>query len=326
MITIYWEDWTSTKEQAYLELIIQPLCGIIIIILFIIFIHVFICKKKLCCCEDPNYDIKHANGIIYNSVIKFYVKLVFVSFIMSILNIFGNLWVSNIELFLFNVRDSNGCFYRTAFNASMLIQRIIAYYFFISRLRNTFEGSIFEMSKIVYYIYISIIGIVSFGQYGVITVLTYFYGDVRCAVSDVITQAIIVLLITDNLIHLSITALFVIKLRGLNKMLNYDVTDNAKQILRIVTTKLTILCINTVIFTVIFSVIIGNVLTIFTYQCYAIDLIINNICMMLSFVILDYQFNKICYCCICISSQCIRHDPMSTALKLDSSTDRIYTM
>ena len=324
MVQLYWEDWNSSLIETYLELVIQPLCGIIIIILFIIFIHIFICNKKLCYGEDPNYDIKHPNGIKYNSLIKFYIGLLFVSFIMSILNIFGNLWFSNLQVLIYNVRYDKGCFYRTTLNITMVMQRVIAYYFFINRLRITFEGSVFEMRNIVYYLFIAFIVVTSFIQYGVIMILTYYYTEFRCSSSGIVVTGIIICLICDTIVNLSITGLFVIKLKGLIDMLKHDFNTYTKNThnLRIVVIKLTILCLNAVIFTLVLSVLIGNVFIIMPYQWYGIDLLINNACMMLSFAILDYQFNKLCYCCVCISNKCFKQFQYSQYKEMSMSLKR----
>ena len=43
---------------------------------------------------------------------------------------------------------------------------------------------------------------------------------------------------------------------------------------------------------------------IFSYQIPALDIVINNICMMLSFKQLDSQFNRLCGCCIKLQHYC----------------------
>ena len=43
---------------------------------------------------------------------------------------------------------------------------------------------------------------------------------------------------------------------------------------------------------------------IFSYQITALDIVINNICMMLSFGKLENQFNRLCGCCIKLQHYC----------------------
>ena len=76
----------------------------------------------------------------------------------------------------------------------------------------------------------------------------------------------------------------------------------------------------------------GGVTSILPYQCYAVDLIINNLCIMLSFVVLDYQYTKCCIRCIYLQEYCcsnkfddeIQIHPMKPDLhKIKSTTESV---
>ena len=323
MRNIFWEDWASTKINGYIELILHPLCCLIILILMIIYVWIFELKNELCCCKDKSNEYKSRKNELYQKIPKLYKRLLFASLIISGINIFGNLWMSNLSILLFDVRDSNHCFYRTLLGITVLLQRNLTYYFFISRLKLTFVGSAFAIKDTTYYIGISLAFISSLVSYSALVVLTRIHSSFTCASSMSIVLVIVVLLIIDSIVQILLTVIFIGKLNGLIKLTNIDDNKSAsdsdikRQIkLRLIVSKLTILCLVTVITTLIFSIIIGNIARMMTYQSYAIDLIINNICMMLSFAVLAHPYNKLCYPCILIQKKCTKQGKIAKKLEI----------
>ena len=329
MMTIYYENWTTTQMDAIIEVILHGLLCIIFVILMVIYFCVFECKKELCCFKDKSNDFRLKKDELYRNIPKIYKYLLFTSLIISGINIFGNLWISNLSVIMFGIRNNKGCFYRTLLGISFFLQRILTYFFFLDRLRYTFRGSIFAIKPRIYYISIGIAITLFIATYGALIVMTYVHPDVSflCVTSSDIVIIIIAYLGIDLCITILLTIIFIKKLNGLIRLTNMvdNNTDNIapdvhkiqRQIkLRLIVTKLTILCLVAVISTLVFSVIFGNILTLYTYQTYALDLIINNICMMLSFAVLAHSYKKICCICVTIHNKCTKKGKIATKLEV----------
>ena len=81
----------------------------------------------------------------------------------------------------------------------------------------------------------------------------------------------------------------------------------------------------------VLSTIIGTVsasVVILPYQMYGLDSIINCMCLMLSFALLDFQYKKFCGCCIRICKICCMRKISNdiTELKLNSLRTNTYPM
>ena len=306
MAKLFWEGWTDSIIEGYAELVLQPIFCVIIVVLLGIYVYVFVFKRALCV-NNGNNDSKMTNKeMISDKIPKKYKYLLLISLVITGINIFGNTWLSNQCILIYNIRYKNHCFYRVLLGTTLILQRMLCYYFFIDRLRNIFVGSIFEIRKKCFYICVISGFIISIGIYIINIVFAYIHESFLCSNNNALRNSIIISFIVDLITSILLTSVFIIKLRSLINLTNInDAKVNQTNLkLRFVATKFTILCLVSVTSTIIFSIILANVITVISYQNYSMDVIINNACMMLSFGIMNDQYQRICCICITIQHKC----------------------
>jgi len=197
---------------------------------------------------------------------------------------------------VFNIRYPQHCFYRVTVNLLCFIQRIVTYTFFLKRLRTSFSNSMYHISTCKFSIILILNYVTLFGAAVFISVSAYFYGEFLCATNNIIKIAIGVAGIIDIFWVIFVTYMFV---NRLNKLLSSKEDWKFEKVMK----KLTLLTVVMVTTTLIFSITFG-VLDIIPYQGYAFDLIINTMCIMLSFKEMDYQYSITCSLCISIQNMC----------------------
>ena len=157
------------------------------------------------------------------------------------------------------------------------------------------------MQKIII---ILVLGSAGFPATVLILVTAYLADSPSCIDGKYYNEWILAIIVTfslDIVWAILLTYLYVKRLIQLIKMVNSD-TETINDKFVYITKKLTLLTLVTIITTFIQGI--------FTYfgvcghSILCLDILLNNVCVMLSFNILDKSYKKYCYCCIRMQNKC----------------------
>ena len=137
---LHWYEWTYNVIAAWIEIIIHSLLCIIIIILIYYYFKKFYTKQN-------KKNIKKHD--------KLFRILLWISLILSFINIYSSYIITTIGVLVFNFRPNKGCFYQIIIQMITIIQRNVLYIFWIFRLKFTFEDTIYKISAIKFNIMLS---------------------------------------------------------------------------------------------------------------------------------------------------------------------------
>ena len=272
------------------ELILNSFACLIMLSLMVVYLKYFCVKSKV---------NKQFNLLLLGSLLS------------SFIYIFGNYiyYVIIVLALQYPIKDlPDYCFVSTLIGCANIIQRLQINVFFIMRLYLTFKGSVVEIKKRTIIIIASLICITF--TLGIISNLTIssFIKHVWCGDHNLRIVYGLSWLITymcDWFWSILLSVLYIKKLRQLVKMINTNNNRKDNKLFNI-TNKLTILIMVAVATSVILILshpFFSSVLDL-TGVLLAIDSIINNICVMLSFAIFDKSYKRYCYCCIKIHNKC----------------------
>ena len=286
---LHWEGWTAGYGWAFTSLVLHTIICLLMLVVFGIYIHIFCIQR---------YKGNTVTSGIEN---KFCITLL-VSILLGLIVVFGNYWVSNALIVIFDIRFENHCFYRNLLSAiPIYTQRCILYSFLVFRLKIVFQESILAISgKFINGLLISIIvALLTLASLQVY--FSYTHHDFRCSNSRALFYNNIVAGLVDIISSLSLSYLFIYKL---NQLIKLDVnirSDNSTQ-LRRVTNKLTILTNVAVISSLLMLACVA--VAFFSYPMSSLDIVINNTCMLLTFSALERHYIRICCCCIRCQNKC----------------------
>ena len=237
---LYWEGWSSSKVEAYLEIILHTIACVIITILVVQYIYAFRCNNVAPKLEGKHTGMRSVSGpstptntlndkrvsyaisakkrkIDHN---KLFQRALLISIIISVINIFGNYYVSCLSVLIFNQRFNKGCFYRVLLTGlTMTIQRLIVYTFFLLRLKISFKNTKYDISNIKFGVLMAIMYIGGIVSQCLIGVNTYLNLGFRCNNA----AHVIYLLgsaVWDVIWSVVITYLFVVRLKFANSLSN----------------------------------------------------------------------------------------------------------
>ena len=275
---IYWEDWASGLWEAWVEIGLHTFCCVIITSLTIF------CVFKIC-----------HNNYIDSSIENRFYKHVFISLIVTVIYIYLTYFINVLSILIFGWRPHMGCFYRQIATIPLAMQRVIALYFYILRLRVSFQGSVAELSSKCTYIFIGCVtinGIITTTFYMIALYLWNINDDsFVCGWTALRYISGLLLVFGDTLWSIVFTGIYVKKLRQVFKLVGIT---NEKTVY--VVKRLSVLAMTSVISSYISIIIYTVTDSKFTYQIISIDLIVNNICIMLSFKEFDGFYENLCCC------------------------------
>ena len=298
---IFWEGWTRNYAFALIEIILHSIICVLMLSVFMVYIIVF--------CKDKNKS---------SSIEKKFEIALLISIIIGLIIVFGNYFVSCLLVLIFDLRFDNGCFYRILFSGIGLgIQRSILYVFMVYRLKIVFKDSVFELNeKVIVFLtsFIIIGGLIINVTTGY---LSYIHHDFLCANSQTLVINSIISQNLDVITSVVLMSLFIYKLNQLIKLSN-DIA------MKRVANKFTILTIVSVTSSLIS--ILGVALDIFPYQGVSMDLVINNVCMLLTFGVMNRYYQKLCICCLCLEEKCclksVMRDKAFTMIEIELASQK----
>ena len=225
--------------------------------------------------------------------IRFY-KYLILSLLVSFIYIYSTYFMNVLSITVFNWRPKYACFYRQIAVIPQTLQRLIAYYFYILRLHISFRDSVAELSKKCIYFFIISVTIGSISVTFFVLISTYLMNmnnsNFICGESTLRYISFSTLIFQDTLWSAIFLYIYIKKLIQITKL--FDVEDPR---ITIIVKKLSVLASTSIISTyLLFAVFI--LCYKFAYQLTSIDLLINNVCIMLSFKTLDNWYNKLCCC------------------------------
>ena len=295
-------DFLRSQLLGWIEVIMQTIACLVISILMIIYVKYFCIKNKN---DSTNSKRK---------VDKSFHLLLFGSLLSSVIYIYSHYIVHTILVLILGFKPNHFCFITQILLIPMYIQRLHVYMFFIVRLYVTFKGSVVEINKIKIKIIIvsmiilgSIVGIFN-------SVVAYIVKETFCFDDDLgylVLIGSIVMILVDNFWLILLSYLYIKKLRTLIRLISSN-NNRSNDKLFNVANKLTILAIGTFVSSIIIFMLHIVIVLIFSSIMIPVDLIINNICIMLSFAIFNESYKKCCCCCIKIHNKCccINNDAM----------------
>ena len=252
-MNIFWYDWQYSALAAWIELILHSLLCVIIIILLCIYMRIFCCKSNNNQSKSTNSNepdspsmtssSTRARTISTNSKHKcFDAEIAFdlmllISILLCVIVVLSLYYVGVLSILILDMRYSNHCFYRILCTSPIYIQRGVVFVFFLHRLNITFTGSIFAMNKIHFRILVTLsIGSVPV-LYAFILYFAFIDTDFYCKNSKPLLVSAGVASGWDVMMSLTITYLFISKLKQLVALQNGHVNIKLQKI----TKKLTIL-------------------------------------------------------------------------------------
>ena len=282
---LYWNDWNQSGLEAWIEIILHALLCIIIIILVIFCLRMIYYEYGI---QKQNMDGK--TGSVDMRFYRYLLVSLLVSFIYFILTYFLNV----LSISVFGWRPKYACFYRQIAVIPLTLQRLITYYFYVLRLHVSFHGSIAELSKKCIYLFIISVTINIIGALILYLVSIYLMNtDNNSFICGITTLRIIstsTLIVSDTFWSIIFALIYIKKLIEVTRIFNLD--DDTHKI-RYIVKKLSILAITSIITTHSLIIIFEISQQKFTYQWVCIDLIVNNVCIMLSFKISDKWYAKL---------------------------------
>ena len=319
-----WQGYNKSEFEAFGEIILQSIACLGILVVILIYIIVVHCNHLFT--PKENRQIRSGTlGTIQSGsntntetntktrkreankskTIKYFNRFLVASLILSFIYIYMACVFNVIFVIILGFRWNNGCFIRNSVNIIFVFQRIVAYSFYILRLNVTFRGSVFELTKNNIRILIILIFITFSSSIIPNSAFTYLSDGFLCTGKyyDYYFYSLIWLNISDVSWCIMLSILYIKKLRQLIK----NVQVNTSQIQSVVH-KLSVLAFVTVISTLLFGI-FAFVALIWSYQCVSLDLVINNICIMLSFVVFQKSYQRCCCCCIKIQYLCCIRPP-----------------
>ena len=278
---LYWNDWNKSAYEGWLEIILHTILCIIIISITIF------------CIRMIYKNVYHSNPDCIVVDFRFY-KYLMLSLIVSIIYIFGTYFLNVLSITVLGWRPKLACFYRQLSLIPYTLQRILAYYFYILRLYTSFNGSIAEISftRTCVFIISATTSIILATIFYLISMyqMNINNTDFICGNSTMIYIAEAILILIDTSWSIIFSWIYIKKLINITKLCCLR-DDQLTYIIK----KLTILAVTSVVTTygIVFMYGITNL---FAYQMTSCDIIINNICIILSFKSLDNMYNKLCCC------------------------------
>ena len=280
-MSLNWVGWNKFLYEAWIEIIFHSIACIVTLV--IIGIYIKFSNTNVCrTCKNIKTRMKKGfHGFLVASLI--------LSFVYIYLFYINNV----IFIIILGYRWNNGCFISGLYQLIFVFQRIITYSFYILRLNVTFKGSVFEVSKknirIMMILLIVVLGSSAFPS----IIAGYLINNFKC--SGDYYKYYIYGGIWFNFVDISwciiLSIIYIKKLRQLLKNVHAK-TDQ----IRFIVNKLSVLAFVTVLSTLILWCIIFVTLK-WTHTLVSIDLIINNICIMLSFKEFDPFYQYLCCCC-----------------------------
>ena len=282
---LYWKDWSRNVIEGWLEVIIHTICCIFIMI-FIIF-YIGILYHRL--------GNKKQSGKNISIDIRFNKYLV-LSLLCSVIYIYYSYFISVLSVLVFGWRPNYACFYRQIVGIPQCLQRLIAYYFYILRLHTSFNGSIYQLSNTCIFVFISLVTINIISVVIFYTISTYLMNtkdySFICDRTVLLIVSLFILLCSDTIWSIIFTGIYIKKLMQVMKI--FDLNDVNK--IRYNVKKLTVLVMTSIISTHLIFIVSFLLQRRFAYQLICIDMTINNICILLSFNIMDDWYKKWCFC------------------------------
>ena len=315
-MSLKWQGYNLNAFRAWGEVILHTIaCVVILLVIIIYFIVTYGTSHKTKNIKEVSNSSTNTNtntnipdntkNTTYKSskasIDKRFNKFLIGSLILSFIYIYLTYFLNVISVIVLGYRWNHGCFIRLiCADIPFGLQRIVAYSFYILRLNVTFKNSTFEVSQTS----INIIVILLIISVSITMILVgisgYLAHDFGCDGEYQLFVIISVGLFNLNDIIWSIilSGIYIKKLRQLIRMMG-----TKQDALVSIVQRLSILAFVTVISTIIlFSITLIAVL--WAYTLPSIDLIINNICIMLSFAVFHQSYKKCCCFCVKIQSIC----------------------
>ena len=178
----------------------------------------------------------------------------------------------------------------------IFLQRWMVYYYYIYRVNKIFIGTIYETKKWfirLLFMYVFIIMIIGIS-------VTAYFGYKRC--DDYLMRTILTVFgLFDAIFILYIHTLLISKLF---RLLNIKYSSKVSSLTRKLTILMITLCLSNNIFILGFVTLGYDIF----YIVLGIDLIINNICLMLQYIIVKPIYVMCCVCCIRLIPKPTKHD------------------
>ena len=285
-MSLNWEGYNDITSdfEAYTETILMSIECLMIIILITIYVKYFYLTK--------------------NKITKCFKFLLLIALISTFMYIFG-LYIPHVILsIILGIRNNRMCFIILIWGVFLMGQRAAIYLFFLIRLHDTFKGSVFEFKKQKIIIIFAVMGSVISPAAVLVLVTGYLADSPSCADGKYYNEMLLALIVgfgSDIVWAILLTYLYVKRLRQLIKMVNTD-TETINDKFVYITKKLTLLALVTIISTFIQGIFLYVGVCVRSTLC--LDILLNNVCVMLSFNILDKSYKKYCYCCIRIQNKC----------------------
>ena len=299
---LHWEGWTAGFGWALTSLILHTVLCLLMLTVLVIYIHSF-CYKTT---KTTNYS-----------------RALLASVLVGLIHVFGNYCVSNVFILVFDIRFDNHCFYRILCSTfPIYTQRGILYTFLVYRLKTVFHKTIFALNEVSIYILLVIIIAVPIPLASLQVYFSYIHHDFRCSNSRELFIINIIAGLSDIITYLSLSYLFIYKLK---QLMTLDHTKNADKSrkLRRVANKLTILTNVATVSSLLTLICVS--MAFFPYPMSSLDMIVNNTCMLLTFNSLDKYYGKLCCCCVHLQRQCFRISIIHHELYISQSKNTIST-
>jgi len=324
-MSLKWEGFRLSLYEAWIEIILHTIACIAMLAVISVYILIVHCNdKRVLIINRKNRGLTFSktnsnstavtatntnipDNVKDNTYKSSKVKInkgfhgfLIASLILSFVYIYLCYLTNVVFSIILGFRWNNGCFIRSAYQLIFVLQRIIAYSFYILRLNVTFKGSVFEVSKknirIMMILLIVVLGSSAFPS----TIAGYFINNFQC--SGEYYKYYIYGAIWFNFVDISwCIILSIIYIKKLRQLLKNVHAKNDK--IRFIVNKLSVLAFVTVLSTLMTSIaIFGTIIWLYVFM--SIDLIANNICIMLSFPIFDKSYQYYCCCCIKIQNYC----------------------
>ena len=290
-MSLKYEGYKRNEFEAYGEIISHSIACLVILILFVIYVKYFCIQNK-------------TETSLKNKIFERFRLILLGSLMASLMYILGTYTFNIIFGIILGNRSNYGCFMRMCWVFVIAFQRIAVYLFFIYRLYVTFTGSYLEIKKRTVNIILLMIVIIQLSTATAPFIFSYLADNFLCENGTYATQWILSLVasyLIDTGCAIALSCLYIKKLRQFRKITPTDGKKDDK--LFGIVNKLTLLTLVTVISTSLLAIIAWG-LMILPYPLACFDSIINNVCVMLSFVILEKSYKKYCCCCIRIQNTC----------------------
>ena len=293
-MALKWQGYSTNEFEAYGEVIFHSISCLGILILIFIYINVYCCTKNK----------KTTSNIHTKKETKTYMFLLG-SLVFSFIYIFGTYSFNVILTIILGQRSVYGCFMRMCWVFALALQRITVYAFFLIRLYETFKESVFNIGKRSIIIIVIILLITLSSGAIAAVIFSYLADNFLCEKGKYFNEWYLSGLISSLMdvgwcIILSL--MFIRKLSQLINMIKTTIKRDDNRVTKVVY-KLSTLAFVTVISTLI-NGLLAFLLRIWSHQFASIDLVINNICIMLSFAKFNNSYKRYCCCCIRIQYLC----------------------